>query len=97
MLQELDLTLNDGKATFVDLNMPYGGQALCSEYGKLLFKQQAYIKNHEVANLFGIHISTLHSRSLTDIPGITSIETTPNTQDVTLENSYIRTKLPRSP
>ena len=44
MLQELDLTLNDGKATFVDLNMQYGGQAFYSEYGKLLFKQQAYMK-----------------------------------------------------
>ena len=37
MHQELDLTLNDGKATFVDLNMQYGGQALYSEYRKLLF------------------------------------------------------------
>ena len=46
MLQELDLTLNDSKATFLDLNMQYGGQVLLSEHGKLLFKQQAYIKNH---------------------------------------------------
>ena len=54
MLQELDLTLNNSKATFVDLNMQYGGPALYSEYGKLLFKQQAYTKKHKVANLFGI-------------------------------------------
>lgn len=80
MLKELDLTLNDGKAMFVDLNMQYGGQALHLEYGKLLFKQQAYIKKHDVANIFGINISTsMHTLSLTDIPGIVSVKTTPNT------------------
>ena len=31
MLHELDLTLNDGTATFVDLNMQYGGPTLYSE------------------------------------------------------------------
>ena len=79
MLQELHLALNDGKVTFVDLNMQYGGQALHSEYGKLLFRQQAYIKNHNVANLFGISIPTMRTLSLTDIPGVVSVETTPNT------------------
>ena len=79
MLQQLDLTLNDGKAKFVDLNMQYGGPALYSEYGKLLFKQQASMKNYEVANLFGIDISTMQALSLTDIPGVVSVETTPTT------------------
>ncbi|MCP4949452.1 MAG: hypothetical protein GY923_18350, partial [Aestuariibacter sp.] len=77
MLQELDLTLNNGKATFVDLNMQHGGQALHSEYGKLLFKQQAYIQHHEVHNLFGITISTMRQLALESIPGVVSIETTP--------------------
>ena len=56
MLQELDLTLNEGKATFVDLNMQYGGPALYSEYGKLLFQQQAYMKNYEVATFLALII-----------------------------------------
>ena len=82
MLQELDLTLNDGKAMFVDLNMQYGGQALHSEHGKLLFKQQAYINNRDIANLFGINISTMRVLSLTDIPGIVSVKTSPNTHQI---------------
>ena len=54
--------------------MQYGGQALYSEYGKFLFKQQAYMENHEVANLYGIDISTMHALSLTGIPGVVSVK-----------------------
>ena len=60
--------------------MQYSGQALYSEYGKLLLKQQAYMKNHKVANLFGIDISTMRALSLTNIPGVVSVETTPTTK-----------------
>ena len=38
------------------------------------------MKNHKVANLFDIDISTMYALSLTDIPGVISVETTPTTK-----------------
>ena len=80
MLQELDLTLNNRKATFVDLNMQFGGPALHSEYGKLLFKQQAYIRHHEVHNLFGVNVSTMQMLALDSITAVVSVKNTPTTE-----------------
>ena len=37
------------------------------------------MKNHKVANLFGIDISTMRALSLNVIPGVISVETTPTT------------------
>ena len=79
MLQELDLTLNKGKAAFVDFNMQFCSPALHSEYDKLLFKQQAYIRHHEVHNLFGITVPAMQALRLTSITGVIAVETTPNT------------------
>ena len=50
-----------------------------SKYGKLLFKQQAYLRNHKVANLFGINETTMRTLSLTDITGVVLVHSTPNT------------------
>ena len=94
MLHDLDLTLNDGTATFVDLNMQYGGPTLYSEYGKFLFKQQTYLRNQEVTNLFGINQTTMCTLSLTNITGVISVHSTLNTANnghlkiLTTNNTY---------
>ena len=58
MVQEVDLLIHHGKATFVDISMFYAGNELKHEYRKAVFKQIKHLKEHKVGNLYGI--STVH-------------------------------------
>ena len=59
--------------------MQFGGLALHSEYGKLLFKQQAYIRHHKVHNLFGVNVPAMRALALDSITGVIAVENTPTT------------------
>ena len=55
MVQEVDLLIHHGNATFVDMSMFYAGNKLKQEYGKAVFiKQIKHLQEHTVENLYVI-------------------------------------------
>ena len=47
MIQEVDLLIHPGNATFVDISMLYyAGNKLKDEYGKAVFKQIKHLRDH---------------------------------------------------
>ena len=79
MVQEINLTKNTEKVTFVDLAMSYAGSPLHKEYGKALFKHQQYTQDHNVERLSGLSSNNMTNFPLLNIPGVTALHTTNQT------------------
>ena len=75
IIQEIDLTTNSGKATFVDMSMSYTGSPLHTEYSKVLFKQHQYMLDHLVERLSGLSCNGMTNVPLLKIPGVHSLHT----------------------
>ena len=73
------LTKTTGNTTFVDMAMSYTGSPLHSEYGKVLFKQQQYTRNHTVEHLSGLSSEDMTKFPLLTIPEVTALHTTNRT------------------
>jgi len=80
MIQEIDLTTNSRRATFVDISMLYTGSPLHAEYGKALFKHHQYTRNHFVERLLGLSRDDMTNFPLLLIPGVTSLHTADRTR-----------------
>mmetsp|Transcript_21227 Transcript_21227/g.47918 ORF Transcript_21227/g.47918 Transcript_21227/m.47918 type:complete len:266 (+) Transcript_21227:1893-2690(+) len=79
MIQEIDLTTNSRRATFVDISMLYTGSPLHAEYGKALFKHHQYTRDHFVERLSGLSRDDMTNFPLLSIPGVISLHTTDRT------------------
>ena len=79
MIQDIDLTMNSGRVTFVDMSMSYTGSPLHAEYGKALFKHHQYTCDHFVERLSGLSRDDMTNFPLLKIPGVISLHTTDRT------------------
>ena len=98
MVQEVDLLIHHGNATFVDISMLYAGTELKHEYRKAVFKQIESLRTHTVEHIFGIssvHMPVLQP-NLMAIDGILSVHRTNTTDSKGTWRILTKHDIPRS-